>query len=89
MSHTVDFIEVIFHPMRCRRPTASLDGSWVECAKEAPGNERSCWSGNRTHKASNESHRSKLAVCRSDRGRPWGPFRLLSFAIRVNGLRGK
>jgi hypothetical protein len=30
MSHTIDFIEVIFHPTRCRRPTASLDGSWVE-----------------------------------------------------------
>jgi hypothetical protein len=30
MSHLIDFIEVIFHPTRCRRPTASLDGSWVE-----------------------------------------------------------
>jgi hypothetical protein len=30
MSHTIDSIEVIFHPMGCRRPTASLDGSWVE-----------------------------------------------------------
>jgi hypothetical protein len=30
MSHYVDFIEAIFHPARCRRPTASLDGSWVE-----------------------------------------------------------
>jgi site-specific DNA recombinase len=28
--HTIDFIEVIFHPKRRRRPTASLDGSWVE-----------------------------------------------------------
>ena len=27
MSHTIDSIEVIFHPTRCRRPTASLDGS--------------------------------------------------------------
>ena len=30
MPHTIDFIEVIFHPTGCRRPTASLDGSWVE-----------------------------------------------------------
>ena len=30
MSHPIDLIEVIFHPTRCRRPTASLDGSWVE-----------------------------------------------------------
>ena len=30
MSHRIDFIEVIFHPTRFRRPTASLDGSWVE-----------------------------------------------------------
>jgi hypothetical protein len=30
MSHYIDFIEVIFHPTRCRGPTASLDGSWVE-----------------------------------------------------------
>jgi hypothetical protein len=30
MSHHIDFIEVIFHPTRHRRPTASLDGSWVE-----------------------------------------------------------
>jgi hypothetical protein len=30
MSHAIDLIEVIFHPTRCRRPTASLDGSWVE-----------------------------------------------------------
>ena len=30
MSHTINSIEVIFHPMGCRRPTASLDGSWVE-----------------------------------------------------------
>jgi hypothetical protein len=31
MSRTIDSIEVIFHPMvGCRRPTASLDGSWVE-----------------------------------------------------------
>jgi hypothetical protein len=30
MSHIIDLIEVIFHPMSCRRPTASLDGSWVE-----------------------------------------------------------
>jgi hypothetical protein len=28
--HTIDFIEVIFHPKRRRRPTASLNGSWVE-----------------------------------------------------------
>jgi hypothetical protein len=28
--HTSDFIEVVFHPKRRRRPTASLDGSWVE-----------------------------------------------------------
>jgi hypothetical protein len=30
MSHFVDLIGVIFHPMSFRRPTASLDGSWVE-----------------------------------------------------------
>ena len=30
MAHRIDFIEVIFHPTKCRRPTASLDGSWVE-----------------------------------------------------------
>ena len=30
MSQSVDFIEVIFHPTGFRRPTASLDGSWVE-----------------------------------------------------------
>ena len=30
MSHPIDLIEVIFHPTRHRRPTASLDGSWVE-----------------------------------------------------------
>jgi DNA invertase Pin-like site-specific DNA recombinase len=30
MSHTLDSIGVIFHPARCKRPTASLDGSWVE-----------------------------------------------------------
>jgi hypothetical protein len=31
MSHHIDFIEVIFHPTSFRwRPTASLDGSWVE-----------------------------------------------------------
>jgi hypothetical protein len=30
MSHYIDFIGVIFHPTRYRRPTASLDGSWVE-----------------------------------------------------------
>jgi hypothetical protein len=30
MSHAIDLIEVIFHPMSCRRPTASLDGGWVE-----------------------------------------------------------
>ena len=30
MSHYIDFIEVIFHPMGCRGPTASFDGSWVE-----------------------------------------------------------
>ena len=30
MSHHVDFIEDIFHPTRCKEPTASLDGSWVE-----------------------------------------------------------
>jgi hypothetical protein len=28
--HAIDFIEVIFHPTMRRRPTASLDGSWVE-----------------------------------------------------------
>ena len=27
MSHLIDFIGIIFHPTRCRRPTASLDGS--------------------------------------------------------------
>ena len=30
MSHFVDLIGVIFHPVSFRRPTASLDGSWVE-----------------------------------------------------------
>ena len=30
LPYIIDFIEVIFHPTRCRRPTASLDGSWVE-----------------------------------------------------------
>jgi len=30
MAHSIDFIEVIFHPTKCRRPTASFDGSWVE-----------------------------------------------------------
>ncbi|HEX3419575.1 MAG TPA: hypothetical protein VHT21_24705 [Stellaceae bacterium] len=30
MSHPIDLIESIFHPTRCRRPTASLDGSWVD-----------------------------------------------------------
>ena len=30
LPHTIDFIEVIFHPKRRRRPTSSLDGSWVE-----------------------------------------------------------
>src|SRR5438045_349284 len=30
MPHAIDFIEVIFHPAMCSRPTASLDGSWVE-----------------------------------------------------------
>src|SRR5204863_517212 len=30
MSHTIDSIEVIFHPTMRRRPTAFLDGSWVE-----------------------------------------------------------
>ena len=30
MSHRIDFIEVIFHPTSFRRPTASLDGIWVE-----------------------------------------------------------
>jgi hypothetical protein len=30
LPHIIDLIEVIFHPTRCRRPTASLDGSWVE-----------------------------------------------------------
>jgi hypothetical protein len=30
MSHPIDFIEVIFHPTRCKKPTASLEGSWVE-----------------------------------------------------------
>jgi DNA invertase Pin-like site-specific DNA recombinase len=29
-SHSIDFIEVIFHPTRRRRPIASLDGSRVE-----------------------------------------------------------
>jgi hypothetical protein len=27
MPYLIDLIEVIFHPTRCRRPTASLDGS--------------------------------------------------------------
>jgi hypothetical protein len=30
MSHLIDFIGIIFHPTSCKRPTASLDGSWVE-----------------------------------------------------------
>ena len=30
MPYTIDLIEVIFHPTRCRGPTASLDGSWME-----------------------------------------------------------
>jgi hypothetical protein len=30
MSHYIDFIEVIFHPTMRGRPTAFLDGSWVE-----------------------------------------------------------
>ena len=30
MPYIIDLIKVIFHPTRCRRPTASLDGSWVE-----------------------------------------------------------
>jgi hypothetical protein len=30
MSHIIDLIEVIFHPTMSRRPTAFLDGSWVE-----------------------------------------------------------
>jgi hypothetical protein len=30
MPYNIDFIEVIFHPTNCRRPIASLDGSWVE-----------------------------------------------------------
>ncbi|HEY3620073.1 MAG TPA: hypothetical protein VGK96_24970 [Candidatus Sulfotelmatobacter sp.] len=30
MSHSIDFIEVIFHPTSFGRPTGSLDGSWVE-----------------------------------------------------------
>jgi hypothetical protein len=29
-SHSIDFIEFIFHPTRRRRPIASLDGSRVE-----------------------------------------------------------
>jgi DNA invertase Pin-like site-specific DNA recombinase len=28
--HTIDLIEFIFHPTRCRRPIASLGGSRVE-----------------------------------------------------------
>ena len=28
--HAIDFIVLIFHPTSHRRPTASLDGSWVE-----------------------------------------------------------
>ena len=31
-SHSIDFIEFIFHPTRRGRPLASLDGSRVECA---------------------------------------------------------
>ena len=30
MSHPFDLIEVIFHPTMCKKPSASLDGSWVE-----------------------------------------------------------
>src|SRR5215468_11085050 len=30
VSHSIDFIEVIFHPTMRRWPTASLDDSWVE-----------------------------------------------------------
>ena len=30
MSHLIDSIMFIFHPTSFRRPTASLDGSWVE-----------------------------------------------------------
>ena len=30
LPYIIDLIKVIFHPTRCRRPTASLDGSWVE-----------------------------------------------------------
>jgi hypothetical protein len=30
MPYTIDLIDIIFHPMRCTRPAASLDGSWVE-----------------------------------------------------------
>jgi hypothetical protein len=33
MSQSIDSIEVIFHPTGFRRPTASLDGSWVEGTK--------------------------------------------------------
>ena len=33
MPYMIDFIEVIFHPTMRRRPTASLDGSWVEMSK--------------------------------------------------------
>src|SRR5437868_5853224 len=33
MSQFVDFIIFIFHPTSFRRPTASLDGSWVEMSK--------------------------------------------------------
>ena len=30
LPHTIDFITLYFHPTSHRRPTASLDGSWVE-----------------------------------------------------------
>jgi hypothetical protein len=33
MSQSIDSIEVIFHPTGFRRPTASVDGSWVEGTK--------------------------------------------------------
>jgi DNA invertase Pin-like site-specific DNA recombinase len=41
MSHFVDLIGVIFHPMSFRRPTASLDGSWVEMSRRRH-HEQSC-----------------------------------------------
>jgi hypothetical protein len=30
MSEDIDLVMIIFHPTSFRRPTASLDGSWVE-----------------------------------------------------------